>query len=175
MRMAQSQKKPTSVWTWIASGVVIPAVLYVLAVPFIKPSPFVGHNIAANEASATDTLRTITAAETAYQSAYGAGFSRTLKQMCDPAPGGQPNVGAAGLLDPDRCGQGPNGTATSFERSGYWFTYVPASGTGKITSYVIQADPIERGGAGQRSFFVNESGFIRSNASAPATASDNPI
>ncbi len=70
------------------------------------------------------------------------------------------------------------GTATSFTKNGYSFSYVP-TGTnmtfGFIAAYQIAADPVVRGSSGQRSFFTNEPLVIRFNPTTTATATDTVI
>ena len=149
---------------------------YVLLVAVVLGSGIVfSEGWRVNEASAIATLRLINSAEVTYASTYHAGFSANLNQLCAPSPGGQPNANAADLLDPERCGQGRKGTATTFVRNAYVFKYVPAAKAGSIATYSIYADPISRGRQGQRSFFTDESGVVRGNATEPATAGDNPI
>ena len=70
---------------------------------------------------------------------------------------------------------GPGGTATSFNKGGYNFTYAP-TGTnttfGFIAAYEMSADPQARGSSGQRSFYTNEPLVIRFNPTATATVTD---
>jgi type IV pilus assembly protein PilA len=132
--------------------------------------------VAANEASATATLRTLNAAEDTYASTYHAGFSDSLRQLGGVAEGNKPDKRAADLVDPIIAGNGPGGTATTFIKNGFSFRYSPGpSSSGQIGAYAITANPIARGSSGQRSFFTDKTGVVRANATAGAGADDNPI
>ena len=81
-------------------------------------------------------------------------------------------------MDPVLAGMGPGGTPTTFTKSGYNFVYAPGGSNttfGFIAAYEISADPQVRGSSGQRSFYTNEPLVIRSNPTAPATATDPPL
>ncbi|HUJ41109.1 MAG TPA: hypothetical protein VLW54_11235, partial [Candidatus Acidoferrales bacterium] len=61
-------------------------------------------------------------------------------------------------------------------KSGYTFTYTAgAAAGGVVPTYTVNADPITPGQTGQRYFFTDQSGVIRFNTSAVATASDSPL
>lgn len=129
--------------------------------------------ITVNEASATSTLRTLYGAEQRYSGTYNS-FSTDLDSM-GPAPSGAaPTQTSADMVDAVLAGR-LGGTSTSFVKSGYRFTYTPTGTFPAIERYRIGADPLTRGSTGQRSFFVDQSGTIRGNSSAPATVSDAPV
>jgi hypothetical protein len=129
---------------------------------------------AANEASATATLRTLNKAETAYASTYKSGFTEGLNPL-GPPDRGRPYRDRAGLVELQLSGR-DGGTNTSFVKNGYEFKYhAGARGVEGITTYSITADPTTRGSSGQRSFFTDQSAVIRANATAPATATDDPF
>ena len=132
--------------------------------------------IAANEASATSTMRTLNTSELTYASVYNSGFTSDFHQLGAPASGSQPSSSLADLVDPILAGNGPGGSVTSFTKDGFSFTY---SHTGQsypqIAAYAVNGDPMLRGASGQRSFYTDQSGAVRSNAAAPASRSDNPI
>jgi hypothetical protein len=44
-----------------------------------------------------------------------------------------------------------------------------------VQQYTIQANPSVRGNTGQRSFFMDQTGIVRSNDAAPATVNDSPV
>jgi hypothetical protein len=44
-----------------------------------------------------------------------------------------------------------------------------------VQQYTFQANPMLRGNTGQRSFFMDQTGIVRSNSSAPATVNDSPV
>ena len=132
--------------------------------------------IAANEASASATLRTVNTAEITYTSTYNSGFSNDLHMLGTPGAGNQPTNNLADLVDPILAGNSPGGSATTFTKNGFLFTYSHTGQTyPQIATYAMNGDPIARGSSGQRSFFSDQSAVVRSNATAPATGSDNPI
>jgi hypothetical protein len=62
-------------------------------------------------------------------------------------------------------------------RSGYEFHYQAgvADGPGQVVSYTLSAEPITENTTGVRHFFTNESGVIRVNRDAEATADSPPL
>ncbi|MGH8246804.1 MAG: prepilin-type N-terminal cleavage/methylation domain-containing protein [Gammaproteobacteria bacterium] len=149
--------------------VAIILIIAAIAIPRLLRS-----KISANEASAVGALRALNSAEVTFRSTYNSGFSDTLNRLGQPTSG-QANVDAADLLDPVLAGRGPGGTATSFSKTGYTFTYTPTGAFPAISYYRITANPEIRGTTGQRSFFTDESAVIRTNSSATATVGDSPI
>jgi prepilin-type N-terminal cleavage/methylation domain-containing protein len=129
--------------------------------------------VSANEASAMSTLRTLYGAEQRYSGTYNT-FSADLDSLGPPASGEAPSQTSADLVDALLAGR-LGGTSTSFVKSGYRFSYTPVGTFPAIERYQAVADPLSRGSTGQRSFFVDQSGTIRSNGSVPATASDSPV
>ena len=113
------------------------------------------------------TLRMINTAEIAYASTFGRGYSPTLAALGPPADNGNPTPGAAGLIAGDLAGSGV--------RSGYRFTYSPGppDANGRIQTYSISAAPLQPEWGSY--FYTDESGVIRQNTTAPATAKDSPI
>jgi type IV pilus assembly protein PilA len=142
-------------------------VAIILIIAAIAIPNLISARMAANEASAVQSLRTIQSSETAYATTYpNAGFSATLANLGDG--GSSPCVASttqACLIDP---------ILASGQKSGYIFTWL-GDGLTPSVSYNINADPVSRGSSGRRSFFTNYPGVIRYNNSAPATVSDPTI
>jgi len=150
--------------------VAIILIIAAIAIPNLLRS-----RIAANEASATATMRTLNTSEVTYASTYNSGFTDNLSKLGTPASG-QPTNLAADLVDPILAGNGPGGSATGFTKNGFTFTYATVVGSyPSVASYKINADPQARGSSGQRSFYTDQSAVVRANATAVATSSDNPI
>ncbi len=149
--------------------VAIILIIAAIAIPNLLRS-----RIAANEASATASLRTLGTAEITYASTYNSGFTDTLAKLCAPKAGSQPDYTAGDLVDQVLCGVQGGGT-TSFTKNGYSFTYTPSGAFPTIATYSFNADPIARGSSGQRSFYSNQQAVIRANATAAATSADSPI
>ena len=112
----------------------------------------------ANEASAVGSLRSIDIAEVNYSVSSNTGYSSDLGEL-----------GAAGLVDSTLANSGVT------PKSGYRNTYSVTSVGGNNVGYTINADPMKRGTNGQLSFFTDQSGVIRANASRPANITDQAI
>jgi type IV pilus assembly protein PilA len=163
-------KKLAPGFTLIELLIVIAIILVIaaIAIPNLLRS-----RIAANQASAVASLRTLTTAEVTYATTYNIGYSAELSYLGPASPAGTaPNSTAAGIVDSVLAGA----TNTS-EKSGYLFTYSPgAVFAGKIVSFSIHADPVARGVTGSNSYFVDDSGVIRQNMSGTqATSADSPL
>jgi prepilin-type N-terminal cleavage/methylation domain-containing protein len=134
--------------------------------------------MAANESSAVQSMRTIFTAEMAY-SATGwtngggtIGFSAQLPDLGGAAATcGSPSPTAACQLDDVIA----NATTAASGKSGYYFTYSPVAGGSTNVGFTLNSDPVVRGQTGQRSFFADQTGIIRSNSSGAAGSADNPI
>lgn len=129
--------------------------------------------ITANETSAVGSLRTLNTVLVQYTSTY------------QTAPGAGPNCGYPPALA--NLGPAPTPSAATADlidavlaagtKSGYLFTYVQTAvdTNGCGSSYTVIGDPVTPGTTGQRYFFTDQSGVIRQNTAAQATATDNPI
>ena len=141
--------------------VAIILIIAAIAIPNLLKS-----RMAANEASAVGSMRTLNTAEVTYAATYPAvGFSNA---MTDLAANGQANADSthAGLID-DVLGTGT--------KSGFSFTYAKTASGGLNTQYTLTGDPVTRGTTGQRSFFTDQSGVIRYNTTTNATVNDSPL
>ena len=128
--------------------------------------------MAANEASAVGSLRSINTSQAVYQSSYGPGFASTLLELSDGGsaancvPPALPSATSACLTDSVLAGG---------KKSGYNFTYLPVAANGIVGSYAVNADPVTSGGSGRRHFFTDQTIVIRVNDTAVAANSDPPI
>ncbi len=142
--------------------VAIILIIAAIAIPNLMRS-----RMAANEASAVQSMRAITTAEVSYFSTYGVGFSATLAALGPPIGGGPATVATAGLID--------DVLATGI-KAGYILTYVSAPPVGGVSaSYTLNADPQVAGSSGQRHFYSDQTGVIHQNTGAPAGVNDPPI
>ena len=120
----------------------------ILIIAAIAIPNFMKSKMAANEASAVGSIRTINTSQVAFASACpDQGFTGTI---ADFATGAATCPGASGLLD----SQLVTGT-----KSGYTFTLASPGATPR-TAYTINADPLTAS-SGTRYFFSDESGVIR--------------
>ncbi len=118
--------------------------------------------IAANEASAVSSLRTMNTACITYNTSFNA-YPTALTNLAPVASGTTPTSTAADLLDATL-------TTSPFQKSGYTFTF---AGTG--TTYSINADPMTANQTGVRHFYTDQTGVIHQNQTATATSSSSPL
>ena len=149
-------------------------VAIILIIAAIAIPNLIRSRIAANEASAVGSMRTINTSEITYATTFpSVGFAPSLTALgsggtsaCGSAA---PSSTAACLIDEVLA----NATTTTTPKSGYYFTYVLVAGS-PSTSYTLNADPASAQ-SGTRHFFTDQSGVIRYNQAAAATGTDNPI
>ena len=134
--------------------VAIILIIAAIAIPNLLRS-----KMAANEASAVATMRTLNTSAVAFSTTYGL----YPTNLTDLQPAATPSSTAADLVD-SVLAQDP---AT---KSGYTFKW-----TGTAGSYTLFATPVGIGTTGQRGFFTNQSGVIRADGAGTATASSTPL
>jgi type IV pilus assembly protein PilA len=142
--------------------VAIILIIAAIAIPNLLRS-----KMAANEASAVGSLRTINTACVAYSTTYGSGYpSGTSLSKLGPATPATST--SADLIDSVLSG----GT-----KSGYTFTYTAgtADTAGNTNTYTLIAKPVTAGTTGQRGFFTDQTGVIRADATGTATSGSTPI
>ena len=137
--------------------VAIILIIAAIAIPNLLRS-----KMAANEAFAVASLRTINTASVAYSTTYGT-FPGALASLGPVASGTAPTSATADLVD---------SVLATGTKSGYTLAYTPGAGNG---SYGITASPVTVGVSGQRYFFTDQSGVIRVNNAGVASASSTPL
>jgi prepilin-type N-terminal cleavage/methylation domain-containing protein len=142
--------------------VAIILIIAAIAIPNLLRS-----RMAANEASAVGSLRTINTSNVTYASTYGVGFSPTLAALGGSCPTGTtPTVTNSCLLDP---------VLAAAVKSGYGFTYAAGAAVNSvINTYTVTGMPVSPGSSGQSSFFTDESGVIRKDPSGTAATVGSP-
>jgi len=120
--------------------------------------------ISANQASAVGSLRTIVTSEISYMSSYGQ-YSGGLGVLGGAAPCTSSSTTAC-LIDPVLSGG---------NKSGYTFTYAPIVAGGVNSGFTVNADATTQGTTGDMHYFTDNSGVIRFNAAAAATASSSAL
>ena len=125
--------------------------------------------IAANEASAVASLRTINTASIQYNSTYNQ-YASSLTNLGPVATAGaSPTSATADLLDSVLA---PTGGVNASTKSGYDFAYVePVANVG----YTVNAAPHSPNQTGVRYFYTDASGVIRVNGAAAATVANSPL
>src|ERR1700688_2402218 len=122
--------------------------------------------MAANEASAVGSMRTINTSSVEYSTTYG-GYPSVLSALGGPA-GGSATSSSAELIDAVLAGG---------SKSGYSFSYTTGSTerSGNILAYTLTGIPTSVGTTGQRRFFTDQSGVIRGNATGTASINSTPL
>ncbi len=145
--------------------VAIILIIAAIAIPNLLRS-----KMAANEASAVGSLRTLTSMIIKYGSDWGNGAPVAIANL-GPGPG---NCLLADTID---------NVLAAGTKSGYLFLYaggIAAPQTNLacpagFATYTINANPVAPGTTGQRYFFVNQTGVIRFNMAGPAGPLDPVI
>ncbi len=154
--------------------VAIILIIAAIAIPNLLRS-----RIAANQASAVGSLRTINTSEVTYTTTFNTGFTDTLGYLGPPTTGTTPTATAAGLLDNVLSGTataGGTGTDVS-SKSGYNFTYTPTDqdATSRYNGYYVTANPVDLNVTGTNFYYTDESAVIRQDSTTTATASSTPL
>ena len=125
--------------------------------------------MAANEASAVGSLRTLNTAMVTYATECPKiGYPKDLRSL------------GPGLSETDKCAHADLvdaqlGTALPM-KYGYHFFYTPqVDADGVVTRYVLAADPVTPGTSGVRHFFTDESGIIRYSTRGGADVNSQPV
>jgi type IV pilus assembly protein PilA len=127
--------------------VAIILIIAAIAIPNLLRS-----RMAANEASAVGSIRTINTSAVTYSSTYpNAGFPATLANLGGPSPCPAATSSAACLLD---------AVLAAGTKSGYKFVWT-GDGNPVSVGYTITAAPVSIGSTGQRMFCSDMSGVIR--------------
>jgi len=143
--------------------VAIILIIAAIAIPNLLRS-----RMAANEASAVGSLRTLNTAQVTYSTTYpNVGFAAALSSL----GGAVSSCTAATSTNACLVDQ----VLASGTKSGYTFVLAGTAGAPVVT-YTFTAQPVAAGQSGQRSFFTDQSGVIRFNAAGSApTVADTPI
>ena len=155
--MKKNQKGFSLIELLIVVAIIL--IIAAIAIPNLLRS-----RMAANEASAVGSLRTINTACVTYSTNYpSVGYPANLTVL---GPGGSGASSTnADLIDSVLAG----GT-----KSGYTFAFTAGTGT-PSTGYSVAADPSSRGTSGQRGFFTDQSGVIRYDPTTTATSASSPL
>jgi prepilin-type N-terminal cleavage/methylation domain-containing protein len=143
--------------------VAIILVIAAIAIPSLLRS-----RIAANQASAIESLRVLGTSEVTYAAIYGNGYSTTLAALGPVPTGAVATTSAAGLID-DLLAKGA--------KSGYVFSYTPTllDSTGRYNGFTILANPTEPGVSGVDYYYEDETHLIRVNTTTQAGSTDSVV
>jgi type IV pilus assembly protein PilA len=158
MRNNNKQKGFSLIELLIVVAIIL--IIAAIAIPNLLRS-----RMAANEASAVGSLRTLNTAAVTYSTTYGIGYPSTLAKL---GPAATASSATADLIDSVLAGH---------IKSGYDFTWGAgaADAAGNVNDYSITAIPASAS-TGSRTFFTNQSGVIRADATGgTATSASTPI
>ena len=158
--------------------VAIILIIAAIAIPNLLRS-----RMAANEASAVGSIRTVNTAAITYNSTYGNGFPPSLAAIGTST--GAVSCTNAQLVDSVLTGGTKSGYTFALNHGATVLTSASSScsgGYGYSDGYVVTAVPITVGTTGQRGFCSDATGVIRYNTSGTAgytapycTAAQNPL
>jgi type IV pilus assembly protein PilA len=166
-RFRKHEAQKTSGFSLIELLIVVAIILIIaaIAIPNLLRS-----RMAANEASAVGSVRTVNTATVTYNSTYNNGYPSTLTEIGTTAVT-QPTCNAGMFID---------SVLTAGAKSGYTFTMGPGSQTvtappgcttaGYVDGYYIKAVPTSAGTTGTRAFCSDQTGIIRFNLGGTAAA-----
>jgi prepilin-type N-terminal cleavage/methylation domain-containing protein len=138
--------------------VAIILIIAAIAIPNLLRS-----RMAANEASAVGSLRTINTAAVTYSSTYpSVGYPPSLAAL---GTSGTASSASADLID---------NVLASGTKSGYAFTFTPGAGT-PSNGYSVTANAVAQGTSGTRGFYTDQSGVIRYAPANGATSASSPL
>jgi type IV pilus assembly protein PilA len=136
--------------------VAIILIIAAIAIPNLMRS-----KMAANEASAVGSIRTVVTAETTYASSWGIGYAADLVSL------GSATAGACTATSTNACLLDP--ILSTGTKSGYTFAAAGNTPAGGVNGgFEVNATPISVGQTGQRSFCSDQSGVIRFNTTGAA-------
>lgn len=149
-------------------AVAIILIIVAIAVPNLLKS-----KMAANEASAAASLRTISTANAIYSSTYEVGCAGSLAQLGPPSGACASDGSAcADLLDSALSGVNPPSPKPI--KNGYVFTYSVPSATPTVTTpnttYSVTATPASPGSSGTSTFCLDQTKIVLKDPTGTATA-----
>ena len=160
MKHTQRQKGFSLIELLIVVAIIL--IIAAIAIPNLLRS-----RMAANEASAVGSLRTINTAEITYVTTYpAAGYSPDLPSLAGSACTSPTSAGAC-LID---ATLGAATTATT-GKSGYYFTYAANANVG----YTLNGTPAHIGSTGVKQFYTDGTAVIHFNSGSAASATSTTI
>ena len=155
--MKKNQKGFSLIELLIVVAIIL--IIAAIAIPNLLRS-----RMAANEASAVGSLRTINTACVTYSTTYNTvGYPASLAAL---GPAQTATSTSADLVD---------SVLALGTKSGYTFVFTQNTTNTPSTGYTVTANPSSRGTTGQSGFFTDQSGVIRKDPTAAATSTSTPL
>jgi prepilin-type N-terminal cleavage/methylation domain-containing protein len=151
--MTKKQKGFSLIELLIVVAIIL--IIAAIAIPNLLRS-----RMAANEASAVGSVRTINTSEVTYSSTWGIGYAAALTNLGSSTGTCTASSTSACLLDPVLSGGA---------KSGYSFAAVGNTAVGgALQGFEVNATPSNVGVTGTRAFCADQSGVIRYNTTGTA-------
>ena len=144
----------------VVVGIIL--VIAAIAIPNLLQS-----KMAANEAAAASTLRTIATANLTYTATYNVGFAGGLAALGPPAAGAPIDSSAADLIDSTLA-------VDPTTKNGYVFTYLPVNTPTSLApnpTYSATATPVSPAASGRSTFCIDQTGKVGKDISGATVAS----
>jgi type IV pilus assembly protein PilA len=144
-------------------------VAIILIIAAIAIPNFLRSRIAANQASAIESIRVISTGEVTYATTYGTGYSTSLNYLGPPPSGQATTSTAAGLVDE---------VLAAGYKSGYTFTFTPSlynPATNTWNGYSLHANPSTFGQTGSIYYYTDQSFVITANSAQVASSTDTAV
>jgi type IV pilus assembly protein PilA len=144
-------------------------VAIILIIAAIAIPNFLRSRIAANQASAIESIRVISTGEVTYSTTYGTGYSTSLSYLGPPAAGQAASSTAAGLVD---------NVLSAGYKSGYTFVYTAgqySSATNTWNGFTLNANPLVFGQTGQAYYYTDQNFVIDANSNNVASSTDSAV